>query len=244
MKEKYIIITGATGGIGRQLSKLCIANTDSIDACLVYRNQKKYDRVFKKNIPNQIDTCKMDFTELSMIDIKSILNQRKYKTIILVLTGFSIKPIEKIINQEIDKIIENIYTNIISQINIILEILKYSKEKDIDFRIVNLNSGAAYRPISGWSLYSSSKSYMNLFLKSLQLEEKIKIVSFDPGVVDTAMQKTIRSQNTREFDFVDMFNNYKINGELNSPQEVANYIWKQYILKWQAIKFEERFIKQ
>lgn len=243
MKDKYVVITGATGGIGSQLSKLCIENIDNIEGCLVYKDQKKFDIKFKDIILEKIDTCQMNFREINTIDINSVLEKRKFKTIVLVLTAFTINPIEKIINQEIDQIVENIYTNIISQINLILEILKYIKENNVELRIVNINSGAAYHPISGWSLYSSSKSYMNAYLKSLQLEEKLKIVSFDPGVVDTAMQEIIRSKDKVEYDFVDTFTKFKINGELNSPHEVASYIWKQYIEEWHAIKFEERFVR-
>lgn len=244
MKNKYIIITGATGGIGSQIFRVCINNSDDVKGCLIYKNQNKFDDIFTSYDLNMFDTYQMDFGEIKKIDINTILKRNKIETIVLVLTAFSMYPIKKICYQNIEEIVNNININIVNQINIILEALKYSKENNIELRIININSGAAYRPIEGWSLYSSSKSYMNMYLKSLLLEEDIKIVSFDPGVVDTAMQELIREQDKEMYKFVDAFTDYKLEGKLNSPYEIASDIWKRYIAEWLAEKYEERFVKK
>jgi benzil reductase ((S)-benzoin forming) len=82
-----------------------------------------------------------------------------------------------------------------------------------------------------------------MYLKGLQLEEEIEVVSYDPGVVDTNMQALIRSTDKDKFQFVQKFEDYYKNGSLNSPQKVAEDIWKRYLIDWSAVEFTERYQK-
>jgi NAD(P)-dependent dehydrogenase (short-subunit alcohol dehydrogenase family) len=62
--------------------------------------------------------------------------------------------------------------------------------------IVNLSSGAAHRPLEGWSAYCAGKAGLAMLTRSLALEygEKgVRVVGFAPGVVDTGMQAEIRA---------------------------------------------------
>ena len=73
--------------------------------------------------------------------------------------------------------------------------------------IVNVSSGAAHRPLEGWTSYCVSKAGMFMLTKALahELGEDIRVFGFQPGTVDTDMQSLIRasglnpiSQLTRE----------------------------------------------
>ena len=62
--------------------------------------------------------------------------------------------------------------------------------------IVNVSSGAAKRPLEGWSAYCASKAGLAMLTQSLALEygsEGVLAYGFAPGVVDTGMQATIRA---------------------------------------------------
>jgi NAD(P)-dependent dehydrogenase (short-subunit alcohol dehydrogenase family) len=62
--------------------------------------------------------------------------------------------------------------------------------------IVNISSGAAHRPQEGWSAYCASKAGLAMLTRSVHLEygdKRIRSFGFAPGVVDTAMQATIRA---------------------------------------------------
>lgn len=60
-------------------------------------------------------------------------------------------------------------------------------------RVVNVSSGAAVSVVQGWSVYGAAKAAVNQFTRSLAVEEpEVTAIAFDPGVVDTAMQETIR----------------------------------------------------
>ncbi|GLS23499.1 short-chain dehydrogenase [Labrys miyagiensis] len=63
-------------------------------------------------------------------------------------------------------------------------------------RIINLSSGAAHRPMEGWSAYCAAKAGLAMLTRSIALEygeQGIKAFGFAPGVVDTGMQAEIRA---------------------------------------------------
>ncbi|MCW5704849.1 MAG: SDR family oxidoreductase, partial [Bradyrhizobium sp.] len=62
-------------------------------------------------------------------------------------------------------------------------------------RIVNISSGAAYRPLEGWSAYCAGKAGLAMVTRSIALETagKVRIFGFSPGTIDTDMQVKIRA---------------------------------------------------
>ncbi len=62
--------------------------------------------------------------------------------------------------------------------------------------IVNVSSGAAYRPLEGWSAYCVGKAGLAMLTRSIELEtagKGIRVFGFSPGTIDTDMQVKIRA---------------------------------------------------
>ncbi|MCX7889334.1 MAG: SDR family oxidoreductase [Rhodobacteraceae bacterium] len=62
--------------------------------------------------------------------------------------------------------------------------------------IVNLSSGAAHRPLEGWSAYCAGKAGLAMLTRQIHEEyggQGIRVFGFAPGVVDTDMQGAIRA---------------------------------------------------
>ncbi len=62
--------------------------------------------------------------------------------------------------------------------------------------IVNVSSGAAMRPLEGWSAYCSGKAGLAMLTRAVALENPdngIRVFGFQPGTTDTDMQVTIRA---------------------------------------------------
>jgi NAD(P)-dependent dehydrogenase (short-subunit alcohol dehydrogenase family) len=60
--------------------------------------------------------------------------------------------------------------------------------------IINISSGAAYRPLEGWSSYCAGKAGLAMLTRSLVLETSgVRIFGFSPGTIDTDMQVKIRA---------------------------------------------------
>ena len=62
-------------------------------------------------------------------------------------------------------------------------------------RVINITSGAAVNVIGGWGAYSAAKVAINHLTMILAAEEpEITALALRPGLVDTAMQATIREK--------------------------------------------------
>jgi 3-oxoacyl-[acyl-carrier protein] reductase len=62
--------------------------------------------------------------------------------------------------------------------------------------IVNVSSGAAHRPLEGWSAYCSAKAGLAMLTRAIALETEgqgIRVFGFQPGTIDTEMQVRIRA---------------------------------------------------
>ena len=67
--------------------------------------------------------------------------------------------------------------------------------------IVNISSGAAHRPRLRWSAYCSGKAAVAMVTQCLALETQamgIRVYGFQPAVVNTDMQRKIRSRRVNE----------------------------------------------
>ena len=73
-----------------------------------------------------------------------------------------------------------------------------------------------------------------MFFNTLKLQEEnnknIEVHNLDPGVMDTDMQKNIRSKSENEMPNVELFKEYHKTEQLKSAQEVALDIVSTYNL--------------
>jgi benzil reductase ((S)-benzoin forming) len=235
-----IIVTGATGGLGRCIvHEIHGKSQDKLVCC--YRNKNKFTDLFSeigKDVSKYLTYKDDDFNGL--LEMKEVSESG---FIVLILNAFSITPLKSVgdyTQSEIDGMIDG---NIKSNVRLLNRIVKHSKEQNKKLRIINLDSGAAYFPLKGWGNYCASKAYMDALLGVVALENpNFEIVSFDPGVMDTDMQRQIRECSDKVFDKVDEFRSYKENGKLRQPESVASQIAKRYIYDWKAKELREKII--
>ncbi len=106
---------------------------------------------------------------------------------------------------------------------------------DTPLRIVNVSSGAATTGFAGLAVYGSSKAAMRLAGMSLAREwdtpsptarprDDAAILSYEPGVVDTDMQRYARSRPADEFPWAQMFHDFAARGVAVPPDRPAREI--------------------
>jgi benzil reductase ((S)-benzoin forming) len=93
-------------------------------------------------------------------------------------------------------------------------------------RIVNISSGAARRPIFGWSAYCAAKAGLDMASRAVALECEsrglaVEVVSLAPGVIDTPMQGLVREAPAERFRDVERFRAMKAEGALRPADDVA-----------------------
>lgn len=231
--SRLVILTGATGGIGSELL-LRLECCRRYEICCLSRKKISGRYCVLADFSAWRDSLLEPLEEW-------IASRRNPEEIILILAASSIKPIDGIGSLGAD-IFQNISTNVVSQVNIVNAVVRCAQTRDLSIRIVQFDSGAAYRPIGGWSLYCSSKAYMSMFLQTLAVEHRdYKIVLFDPGVVDTNMQKYIRETESDSFIIRDTFKGYKEKGQLHAPADIARFVAERYVDAWKAESLKEKY---
>jgi NAD(P)-dependent dehydrogenase (short-subunit alcohol dehydrogenase family) len=93
-----------------------------------------------------------------------------------------------------------------------------------DRRIINVSSGAAAFPIAGEALYCMAKAGLEMLTRALAEEQSasgIRVITLRPGVIDTGMQRYLRSQPAAALPSVEMFRGFHASGQLVAAGEVA-----------------------
>ena len=107
--------------------------------------------------------------------------------------------------------------------------------EDTPLRIVNVSSGAAVHAIPGLGPYCSSKAALRMAgmvlgaeigssLRNTPAPRDTAILSYEPGVVETAMQQTARGAPAEDFPWVGIFIDFKARGIVVPPEAPARQI--------------------
>ena len=91
-------------------------------------------------------------------------------------------------------------------------------------RIIQITSGAALRPIAGWTSYCMSKAAMWMGTQVMAEEMDVtrcQVMALSPGVVATAMQTQIRGETEASMPGVAWFRQIAAEGKLADPSVPA-----------------------
>ena len=227
--EKLVIITGVNKGLGNAFFNLFL-KVESVTIVAISRNFNDEQKKIKNT---RILFIEKDLSELKNVEDELKLNayySSHFKEIIFINNAASINPIESIGNFDDESIVKAVQLNTIAPLLLTNNIIKNNSTKRV--RIFNISSGAAKRPIIGWSIYCSTKSANEMFFNTLKSQEEnnknIDVYNLDPGVMDTDMQKNIRSKTEKTMPNVEVFKAYHKTDQLKSAQEVALDIVSTY----------------
>ena len=218
LKNKKILITGATGGIGKAISFLFAKNNAQL--FLTGRNKKKLD-----NLKSQILKLYKVKISIYVFDISNYNEIKdgfkniylKTKNIDVLINNAGILKdnfIGMISNRDINNIIN---TNLIGPINFTQLVSKIMSKKNSS--IINISSIIGKSGNSGQVLYSSSKSRLLGFTLSAAKEfasRGIRVNAIAPGLIKTKMVKNIPNKMYSE-----ILSSIKMN-RIGKPIDVAN----------------------
>nr|WP_263324945.1 (S)-benzoin forming benzil reductase [Neobacillus sp. Marseille-Q6967] len=226
---KYAIITGASRGLGEGIAKCLIQEQLSVISVSRTENEELKKLAVDTGTFYQHYSCNLSLEkEVQEVfwEIAHKIFKRNPVDVYLFNNAGVIEPIHTVGNLDPTPIIRNIQVNLIAPMIITNIFLSKFRQTATKVYVVNVTSGAATRPIEGWSVYCSSKAGLNMFTETAALEQVSggsdhKIIAFSPGVMDTEMQGTIRSSSKDEFKDLDQFKEYKEQNKLLSADIVA-----------------------
>ncbi len=206
------IITGASSGLGKAMHDILNINKNiTID-------------ISRKSKSHPCDLSKLSTIPSIVGQIFSTYNQHNFNSLTLINNAGVVKPISPLgAFKNNHEIISSINLNLTAPVLLSNEFLKQTSDYKGELKIVNISSGVAKRPKAYWAPYSAAKAGLENFSECLaqEQENRCKVFCLDPGLIDTDMQKNIRNTNKEDFPGVSRFKDFKEQGYLSSPIDVA-----------------------
>ena len=196
LRGKVALVTGASRGLGEGAARALAEAGAAV--ILVARNGGLAAKVAGDIAANgaRVEGLACDVSDYAAIqrlvgDIKARLGGIE----ILVNNAGVIEPIAEVATSEPAVWAENISINLLGAYHVLRAVLPDMLAAG-GGTIVNVSSGAAYRPLEGWSAYCAGKAGLAMLTRSVALEtagKGIRIFGFSPGTIDTDMQVKIRA---------------------------------------------------
>ncbi len=229
---KYFIITGTSRGLGKALTEQLLTEDHTIFCISRKQNNELKNLAATKGVNLYYFSCdlqKAEEAERVMEKIFTAIDFSNAEGIYLINNAGVIEPIKPVGNASTKELSMNIQVNLLAPMILSTYFIRHTASISTTKLIVNVSSGAANRAIFGWSSYCSSKAGLDMFTKSVGLEQRdhvnpVTMISFSPGVMDTDMQSTIRQSDKEDFSDVEQFIGYNEQGLLRSPEMVAGVL--------------------
>lgn len=191
LKGKVIIVTGASRGIGEATAHALAKE----GAQLVLTSRSAPVAVAEAVGPSAAaHAC--DSADYAAFAALVAATRAQYGRLDALINNAGIlDPIASILDSDPADWARNVQTNLIGAYHCIRAVLP-GMIADGGGTIVNLSSGAAIRPLEGWSAYCSAKAGLHMLTRAVALEtadKGIRVFGFQPGMTDTYMHVQVRA---------------------------------------------------
>ena len=224
MENAFILITGTSRGIGEMLAQKLLEQGNTVLG--VSRNRS--DLLTSEHYHH----LSFDLTDTSVIDrilVKAaqIIDQQSHDFLCLVNNASMLEPLGAIEDCSFSEIEAHIRVGLIAPMILTSGFIRDFSDRNARKKIAFVSSGAGNNPILGGSAYSTAKAGINMFTRAVGLEQQsiengFEVVAFSPGMVETSMQKTIRSKTSQEFASADRFKQAKQMGRVQERSEIMD----------------------
>lgn len=211
------IVTGATKGLGLELARQIAADAGNR---LVTLGRAQGDAT---NI--EVDLADARALERACDELDRRIAGAAFERAVLYNNAGVVSPVGPLEKVDAAELERNLAVNFTAPILLMRRFLRATGGAKLR-RIVNISSGAARRPIYGWSAYCAAKAGLEMASRVVALEAAqrglaIEVASLAPGVIDTPMQATVRGASEEDFADVERFRAMKAEGVLRPAAAVA-----------------------
>lgn len=217
------IITGTTNGIGKGLKDLLEKDSE---ASIIGVSRSSAES------KSSYTHIQLDLSDISAVkDFNMPAISENITKVVLINNAGILGNIKKIGQNSLENIENVMNVNYTSLMILTEKFVNAYQDLNLEKTIINISSGASKGPYSSWSNYCSSKAAVEMYSRVLNLEQQeqefpVKCFAIAPGVVDTNMQKQIRSTDKKDFENIDKFIDLHNNNELYNNEDVARELIK------------------
>ena len=209
LRGKYVVLTGASGGIGRQLCKILIVKYGA-NVIGIGRSEEKM-RSLKEELAQNGDKFSYGLFDVSEREnwqsFALKLENENVTPILLINNAGAFPTFNKTLNtpvETMERIIKINYLSAVYAIDTLKDIIKgEGKNKPA---IVNIASSAALCTVAGTAAYSASKGALKGYTEALQMEEKGKkyVGIIYPGTTATELFRADENTKNSALDLIAM----------------------------------------
>ena len=187
LKDKWILITGASKGLGREMSILFAEAGGNL--ILTARSAELLEELRLRIAAGggECITVAGDLRDPDVLEsIKSLCIEKQIDILVNNAGVVDITPLEGVSDERVDEVIE---LNLVVPIKLTKAVIEMFKNRKRGV-IVNVNSAGGKKPVPDHTVYCASKYGFNGFAETLKLEIKglgIRIISVCPGKMATEL---------------------------------------------------------
>jgi short-subunit dehydrogenase len=189
-KNKVVLISGATGGMGEEIAKLL--SKEGCHLALFARREEKLAEISKKLSEHKTQCVYKKCDVKNKDDIRDAVaftyTQYERIDIVILIAGILVpNPVQRFDSSLIK---ETMDVNFMSDIYFLEYLLPIMKKQRSGI-IAAVSTLPDKRGVAGWGAYGASKAALSLFMESLRAEIQqrygISIITIKPGSVETPM---------------------------------------------------------
>lgn len=182
-----VVISGASGGIGRALARYYLQRGASV-AALARREQLLQE--LSAEFPGQVHCFALDVCDAQAVGaaIKEFVSRVGVPDVVIANAGVSVGTLTEY-SEDIEAFQQVLETNVLGMVKTFQPILA-DMRRDGRGTLVGIASVAGFRGLPGASAYSASKAAAISYLESLRVElhgSGVKVVTICPGYIRTPM---------------------------------------------------------
>jgi len=187
LKDKWILITGASKGLGREMAILFAEAGANL--ILTARSAELLEELKARVAAGGAEciTVVGDLRDSSVLEsIKSLCIEKQLDILVNNAGVVDITELEDVSDERVDEVIE---LNLVIPIKLTKAVIEMFKTRKRGV-IVNVNSAGGKKPVPDHTIYCASKYGFNGFAETLKLEIKglgIRIISVCPGKMATEL---------------------------------------------------------
>ena len=215
------VVTGTTRGLGQALAARIALDAANELIALARAPTGAIEGGWRI----EMDAAQSASVERACDELERRIAGKAYERAVLINNAGVIPPVGPLERVDAAGLERNLVVNLVAPMLLMRRFLRATAAVPLR-RIVNISSGAARRPISGWSAYCAAKAGLDMASRVVALEAEarglaVEVSSLAPGVIDTGMQETVRGASAEDFADVERFRAMKAEGTLRSADDVA-----------------------
>lgn len=237
MQQVLYVLTGASRGLGRAIAAQLLSRGAHITLLTIARKPDVSLGVLANASQAQLHQWSSDLAAPQAVAVQlghwlrqqfecSQSSNTPLAEVVLINNAGVIPDIAPLSDSDLPQISSALMVGLTAPMLLTAAFLNATANWQISKKILNISSGLGRRAMASQATYCAAKAGMDHFSRCVALEEALKpfgarICSLAPGVIDTDMQRQLRSTAPSIFPDVQRFQDLALEGQLSSANAAA-----------------------